>query len=104
MWIRRRRVMVCPKCGQDLRERERSGILVDVCPGCKGIWLDRGELDKIIAKENRGDEDEDDEYDDDEDDEFEFGGTRGGTATRRRRGRRRGGFFQNLFDSFGGDD
>jgi Zn-finger nucleic acid-binding protein len=33
-----------------LAERERDGIVVDVCPQCRGVWLDRGELDKIIEK------------------------------------------------------
>ena len=94
--------MICPKCGQDMREQERSGILVDICPGCRGVWLDRGELDKIIAEENRSDDDEDD---DDQDDEFELETAGGGEPTRQRRGRnRRGGFFSNLMDTFGEGD
>ena len=98
--------MTCPKCGQDLREQERSGILVDVCPGCRGVWLDRGELDKIIAEENRSDDDDDDDDDGgDDDDEFELETAGGGAPPRRRRGRnRRGGFFSNLMDTFGGGD
>ena len=96
--------MICPKCGQELREQERSGILVDVCPGCRGVWLDRGELDKIIAEENRSDDDDDDD-DDDDGDEFQLETAGGGAPTRRRRGRnRRGGFFSNLMDTFGGGD
>lgn len=94
--------MICPKCGQELREQKRSGILVDVCPACKGVWLDRGELDKIIAQESRSD---DDDGDDDDDEEFDLEPAGGGGGTRGRRGRnRRGGFFQNLLDNFGGDD
>lgn len=38
----------CPVCGMDMREIERFGVLVDICPSCKGVWLDRGELEKII--------------------------------------------------------
>ena len=41
--------MNCPVCGERLREIERSGVLIDICPACKGCWLDRGELDKLLA-------------------------------------------------------
>ncbi len=41
----------CPNDGARLVEIERSEVLVDACPECRGIWLDRGELDKILAKE-----------------------------------------------------
>jgi Zn-finger nucleic acid-binding protein len=40
--------VTCPVCGEKLREIERQGIMVDICPGCKGVWLDRGELDKLL--------------------------------------------------------
>lgn len=43
--------MICPVCGENLRPIQRSGVEIDICPGCKGIWLDRGELDKLIALE-----------------------------------------------------
>ena len=46
--------MDCPVCGAKLREIERSGIEVDICPSCKGIWLDRGEIEKLIEVEARG--------------------------------------------------
>ncbi|MFA0767666.1 MAG: hypothetical protein OXFUSZZB_000994 [Candidatus Fervidibacter sp.] len=41
-----------------MREIERFGVLVDICPSCKGVWLDQGELDKIIqyAQSSYGDE------------------------------------------------
>jgi len=43
--------MKCPICPTaTLVMSERSGIEVDYCPACRGVWLDRGELDKIIAK------------------------------------------------------
>ncbi|MEN6644324.1 MAG: zf-TFIIB domain-containing protein [Armatimonadia bacterium] len=41
--------MQCPVCDDKMKEVERSGVLVDICPSCKGIWLDRGELDKLLA-------------------------------------------------------
>jgi uncharacterized protein len=43
--------MICPVCGERLRPIERAGIEIDICPGCKGIWLDSGELDKLLAVE-----------------------------------------------------
>ena len=39
--------MKCPKCGGDLREVEFSHVKVDTCDGCKGMWLDAGEIDLI---------------------------------------------------------
>jgi len=46
--------MDCPVCGTKLREIERSGVMIDICPGCKGIWLDRGELEKLLEREAVG--------------------------------------------------
>lgn len=43
--------MDCPNCGATMRERDRAGVKIDFCPDCKGVWLDRGELDKIIQIE-----------------------------------------------------
>lgn len=43
--------MKCPVCREpDLVMTERQGIEVDYCPQCRGVWLDRGELDKIIER------------------------------------------------------
>ncbi|HWJ44549.1 MAG TPA: zf-TFIIB domain-containing protein [Gaiellaceae bacterium] len=41
----------CPNDGARLVEIERSEVMIDACPECRGVWLDRGELDKILAKE-----------------------------------------------------
>jgi Zn-finger nucleic acid-binding protein len=46
--------MNCPVCGERLREIEKYGVQIDVCPGCKGVWLDRGELEKIIDFAEKG--------------------------------------------------
>ena len=40
----------CPRCGAGLAMSERQGIEIDYCPQCRGVWLDRGELDKIIER------------------------------------------------------
>jgi uncharacterized protein len=44
------RVLLCPSCGVDLVMSERQGIEIDYCPKCRGVWLDRGELDKIVKR------------------------------------------------------
>ena len=44
--------MKCPVCTNvDLLMSERQGVEIDYCPNCRGVWLDRGELDKIIERE-----------------------------------------------------
>ncbi len=80
--------MQCPIDGTPLVISDRSGVEIDYCPKCRGVWLDRGELDKIIersaayaapppeqARDPRGYED--DGY---------------------RKKKRRGGFLEDLFD------
>lgn len=42
--------MACPIDGSTLVMSERQGIEIDYCPSCRGVWLDRGELDKIIER------------------------------------------------------
>jgi Zn-finger nucleic acid-binding protein len=80
--------MTCPRCSNELRAQNKDGIEIDVCRQCGGVWLDRGELDRLTAAEDRyyGDDDDDDDDNDD---------GRGG------RGGRKRGFFQNLMDNIG---
>lgn len=43
--------MLCPNCSNThLVMSERQGVEIDYCPNCRGVWLDRGELDKIIER------------------------------------------------------
>ena len=49
--------MKCPVDDATLLMSERSGVEIDYCPECRGVWLDRGELDKLIE---RADDDRDD--------------------------------------------
>ena len=44
------RPRACPNCQVALVITERSGIEIDSCPQCRGVWLDRGELDKVIEQ------------------------------------------------------
>lgn len=65
----------CPKCAQaNLVTTDRQGLEIDVCPSCRGVWLDRGELDKLIERSlslqtapvpvaSRGRDDDDDDDD-----------------------------------------
>lgn len=42
--------MLCPVCRTGLALSDRGGVEIDYCPSCRGVWLDRGELDKIIER------------------------------------------------------
>ena len=44
--------LTCPKCQGQMRSYERSGITVDQCSECRGIFLDRGELERLVDAEN----------------------------------------------------
>lgn len=64
--------MSCPRCHTPLHELDRDGITIDRCERCRGIWLDRGELEKLLARrpepargEQRRHRDDDDDDDDD---------------------------------------
>ena len=45
--------MTCPKCQGEMNSYERNGITVDQCKDCRGIFLDRGELDHLLAADSR---------------------------------------------------
>jgi Zn-finger nucleic acid-binding protein len=53
--------MNCPTDGETLLMSERKGVEIDYCPRCRGVWLDRGELDKLLQVADR---DDDDRWDD----------------------------------------
>lgn len=59
--------MKCPACDCELRMSERKGVEIDYCPTCRGVWLDRGELDKLLEQSSR--EQSSREHDDDDDDD-----------------------------------
>ena len=45
--------MPCPACNVPLVMSERQGVEIDYCPQCRGVWLDRGELDKILERSSQ---------------------------------------------------
>lgn len=62
--------MQCPVDGATLLMSERQGVEIDYCPNCRGVWLDRGELDKLLRRDDdewRGEYDRGRERDDDRD-------------------------------------
>ena len=101
--------MKCPNCEELLVMTERKGVEIDYCPKCRGVWLDKGELDKIIEKsaaaespqnikqtEEKRKKQYDNEDEDDDDEEF-FNRKRRNDNTDNPE-RRKGGFLSNLFD------
>jgi uncharacterized protein len=55
----------CPSCGGELVQLERSGVHIDACRNCRGVFLDRGELDQILERERQvvaGHHDDDEEF------------------------------------------
>jgi len=96
--------MNCPRCENSvLDERERDGVNIDVCRACRGIWLDRGELEKIVARAaqemeaydrgRRRDHDDDDDYDEPRRGAWRDGDDRGRPPRKRR-------WFESLGDIF----
>jgi Zn-finger nucleic acid-binding protein len=80
--------MNCPNCNVTLLITERQGIEIDYCPQCRGIWLDRGELDKLIDRSAT--ETKWHKYVDDDDDRYK----QGNPAYKKRKK----GFLGELFD------
>lgn len=81
----------CPSCIVELKIAERQGVEIDYCPECRGVWLDRGELDKIIDRAIETNVPQ--RYDDEE------RSWRGEPDKKKRsKGKRRKSFLEELFD------
>jgi Zn-finger nucleic acid-binding protein len=52
--------LACPKCESPMRSYERSGVTIDQCTGCRGLFLDRGELERLVDAEGSFYEERDD--------------------------------------------
>ena len=76
--------MNCPVCTNvKLALSERQGIEIDYCPTCRGVWLDRGELDKLIERAQPSDQVPASAYDEDDDGDGRSRGGRRGERGRR---------------------
>jgi len=42
-------LLLCPNCNTSMQNVNRSGVEIDMCPSCRGVWLDRGELEKLLS-------------------------------------------------------
>jgi Zn-finger nucleic acid-binding protein len=42
-------LLLCPNCNVSMQAVNRSGVELDMCPQCRGVWLDRGELEKVLG-------------------------------------------------------
>lgn len=42
-------LIMCPNCNASMQEVKREEVAIDMCPSCRGVWLDRGELEKLLA-------------------------------------------------------
>lgn len=93
--------MQCPKCSIEMDEVRKLDVVIDACSSCGGIWLDRGELDKIRAAE-AGYETSPESHNEQEkskshDDE------RHGKQGEGRKKKKRGGFLTDIMEGFGGE-
>lgn len=54
-------LLLCPNCNGSMQNVSRSGVEIDMCPNCRGVWLDRGELEKLLegAKQAQSHQQED---------------------------------------------
>jgi Zn-finger nucleic acid-binding protein len=98
--------MKCPNCEETLVMTERQGVEIDYCPKCRGVWLDKGELDKIIEKSASTDlnqqfkqqDEKRNRHDDDDNDDDGFFNRNRGNDHKAKHNKRKGGFLGDLFD------
>jgi hypothetical protein len=72
--------LTCPKCGGEMRSYERNGVVVDQCADCRGLFLDRGELERLVEAEGR-----------------HYSGEREDSPRERKKSKKRS-FLENLFE------
>jgi len=90
--------LICPKCQGAMRSYERSGITVDQCADCRGIFLDRGELEHLVDAEQSWQRREPSQRERQRDREIPFPRTSGDRDDDGDRKTRKRSFFDDLFD------
>ena len=93
--------MKCPVDGATLQMSERQGVEIDYCPDCRGVWLDRGELDKIIT---RSDDDVDGRDDDRDRDRYQKEREHRPDSGHYNKPKKKKSFFSEIMEGFGGAD
>ena len=107
-------IVQCPRCQVTMREREQGNVIIDICPQCRGVWLDPGELEKLSIRESRyydDDDDDDDDWDDrrrgeqrrdtggfSQDRRNDSSGSRGAYQQKKKKG-----FLSSMMENFGGE-
>ena len=80
----------CPNCSTEMMLSNKNGVEIDHCPRCRGVWLDRGELEKITSMQNR--------YDDDHYQKYHYGKDYDDDDYYHRRKHKKKSFFGDMFD------
>ena len=92
--------MKCPKCEMEMRITDREGVEIDYCPQCRGVWLDRGELEKIVARTAVAEDHESAFDEDDEHRDAQRRGRHGDHDERNLPRRKTTGFWGNIMEIF----
>jgi len=96
--------MKCPVCKEvNLTMSERQGIEIDYCPECRGVWLDRGELDKLIEKNDNQLNYQPQEKENHKNTSNYNEKENHKNGSYNNNGRKKESFMTNVFDMFGGD-
>jgi len=105
--------MKCPVCKEiNLVMSEKQGVEIDYCPECRGVWLDRGELDKIIVKNNselnyQSQEQQNNKhttyYNENNSSSHKENESHNNQSNNNQNERKKESFMSNVFDMFGGD-
>ena len=96
--------MKCPVCKDvTLLMSEKKGVEIDYCPECRGIWLDRGELEKLIAKEEVYNSEHYEKKNYYKEKEYDDYGDKNHKKSSYPHKRKKESFMGEIFDIFGGD-
>ena len=98
-------LMTCPKCQAPMRTYERGGVMIDQCTDCRGVFLDRGELDRLMDTERGSDNPamnhgsyRDRPHSGHHYDDYRYDDYQGHGGFQGRGRKKRGGFLSDLFD------
>lgn len=90
--------MNCPNCNETLVMADRQGVEIDYCPKCRGVWLDRGELDKLIERSSNYTPPMEDNRYRDRDEDYRKQYPQGGGYNQQYPHKKKKGFLGEMFD------